>query len=801
LRLALTWLAMTWERLAAALWPTLTLILFALALALTDVLPALPGLIHLGLLLVFVGAVVALGWRGLRTFRWPSRTETRARLETASPVVHRPLTASEDTLPVTATPLQRAIWKRHQTLARAALNRLRNPWPSPDVARLDSFAVRAIAVLLLAIALVGTGRDAPHRLARALAPAFGEGNAPVTVKLWITPPAYTGRTPIYLESPAATHIATIEVPAGSKALAVVDGTRRKTDMALVASDGTKAFPLAPVATTEDSTDTSRRVETELSAARRLEIRQGPRVLAGWDVNWIPDQPPTIAIPEPARDIGRGRLRITYAAHDDYGLQAVTGHITRPDTEGSIDINLSLPPFSPKETTHSSVHDLGGQPWAGMKVQLTLTATDQAGQSATTPPMDITLPERSFTHPVAKEIVRLRKDLMADPDRNAVPARDALSEVMAHPHAFNDDRVVFLALATAKYRLTYESGDEAMNGVPELLWQTAVRIEDGTMGEVEQHLDAAERALQDAMERNAPPEEVSKLIDELQRSFAEYMRSMLDRAPDQTLDMSGIDAQGNLVAPEDVAAMMEQLRQLSRMGAQDAARQMLANLQNMLQSMRDVGNGNADNADMKAAQQMMQDMHGLTERQSQLLNESFDHLRQEALQGKQEGGNQKAGGTAAQKQQKLRQDLDTLMGQMSKMTGDKPGSVNDATGAMQQAEDALQAGSWRQGAEHQGDALSKMQSAMQEASQQMMQSLAKKGMSGFVRMPGMPHRLDALGPRNGLDDGSEVRVPNGPDAEGMAQRVRTILDEIRRRASDRTRPAEEQQYLRRLMKEF
>jgi hypothetical protein len=36
---------------------------------------------------------------------------------------------------------------------------------------------------------------------------------------------------------------------------------------------------------------------------------------------------------------------------------------------------------------------------------------------------------------------------------------------------------------------------------------------------------------------------------------------------------------------------------------------------------------------------------------------------------------------------------------------------------------------------------------------------------------------------------------------MSQRVRAILEEIRRRASDRTRPAEEQDYLRRLMKEF
>jgi len=36
---------------------------------------------------------------------------------------------------------------------------------------------------------------------------------------------------------------------------------------------------------------------------------------------------------------------------------------------------------------------------------------------------------------------------------------------------------------------------------------------------------------------------------------------------------------------------------------------------------------------------------------------------------------------------------------------------------------------------------------------------------------------------------------------MAQRVRVILDEIRKRAADRTRPESEQDYLRRLKKQF
>jgi hypothetical protein len=56
---------------------------------------------------------------------------------------------------------------------------------------------------------------------------------------------------------------------------------------------------------------------------------------------------------------------------------------------------------------------------------------------------------------------------------------------------------------------------------------------------------------------------------------------------------------------------------------------------------------------------------------------------------------------------------------------------------------------------------------------------------------------------GRSGGDEVEggVPTDPDTAGMAERVRVILEEIRNRASDRTRPAAEQDYLRRLMKQF
>ena len=814
IRLALAWAAMAWERLWIGLWPVATFLAFAAALALTDVFPSLPPLLHLVVLIAIAAAAGALGWRGLRGFLWPQRAEARARLEAASPVSHRPLTTAEDSLAAGASPLQMALWWKHQARARAALKRLRSPWPAPDVARRDGFALRAVAILLLAVALVGTGRDAPNRLARAVTPALGEGAVPVTVKLWITPPAYTNQAPLYLEVPsAAAAPKQIDVAAGSKALVVVTGTHRATTLSLTApKQPATVVPLSDMNAADASTETSgsHRAELVLPQANRLEVRQGARVLAGWDINWLPDEAPSIAFAAPPRDVGRGRLRIDYTARDDHGLQAVTGTITRPGSDDRIEIALSVPmavskEAGPKDTAHTSTHDIGAHPWAGLKASLTLTATDQAGQSATTEAVAFTMPERTFSNPVAQEIARWRKDLAADPEKNAEPAANAFARLLDRPGAYNGDRVVFLALSSAKYRLIYQTPQDALHGMPELLWQTAVRIEDGNLGAAEQRLEAAEQALKQALEQNASPDEVSRLVDDLRRALADYTRALAERMPNKGGEMAGMDKQGKMVSPNDIAQAMEQLRKLSQMGAQDAAKQMLSQLQNMLQTLRNAAAGDmGDNAEMKQAEQLMQQMREMTEKQSQLLNESFDQVRQNAIQAARQNGNQKgdqnARQKAAEKQQQLRQQLGELMGKMSNMTGQTPGAMGEADGAMRNAEKALQAGAWKSGAEAQGQALSKMESGMQEASQQMMQAMSKNGMSGLVQMPGQ-RNLNNFGPRNGADDGEQVDVPSGPDTEGMSQRVRAILEEIRRRASDRTRPAAEQEYLRRLMKEF
>src|SRR5262249_26783231 len=155
-----------------------------------------------------------------------------------------------------------------------------------------------------------------------------------------------------------------------------------------------------------------------------------------------------------------------------------------------------------------------------------------------------------------------------------------------------------------------------------------------------------------------------------------------------------------------------------------------------------------------------------------------------------------GAAAAQRQEKLRQQLDELAQHLKEMTGKSSTELSGAEKSMRDAENALKANAWQPGADAEGAALARLQAGMREGAQQMLQALSDKGVAGFVQMP-RGSAFNGYGRGRGIDQGDNVKVPNRPDAEGMAQRARAILEELRRRASDRDRPASEQEYLRRL----
>ena len=812
LRVATAWLSVAWERLWVRLWWAASLAALIGAVILTDLLPSLPGWLHV---IVVLGALAGLSVataRRLRDFRWPSLETAKIRLEQDAATPHRPLTAVQDRLVGEAstdtTSMQRALWTLHQARAKSSLAALHPRWPSPGVAAIDRHAIRALAVIALFIAGAGSWGDMGPRLYRAAWPTWDDSGTGPSGKVWITPPAYTGRSPIFVESPAAQGTAipdVLDIPEHSKMLIVVTGTSRTT----TAMVGDRNVTLEKLA------DNSLRVEQELPNGELLEVRQRGRVLGSWKLDPLPDLPPYINFAREPQEAGRWRLRLDYKATDDYGIESVKGHIVKADQVAqsvtdpnveveSIDFDVTLPPFNPREASQVSLHDLTAHPWAGQSVLVQLIVTDQAGQSVPSAFHEVMLPERIFQHPVAKEVIAIRKGLLTDPDAIAVPAFRKLSTILQSPASFGGDARVHLELATAKSRLAYDSVQSAAQTLPPILWAAAVRIEDGNLAVAEQRLDAAEKALKEAMERGASPAEIARLIDQLQRAIGEYAKEIASRMPNSDLNMLKPEAGQRSVGPEELRKMMDNLRQMTQMGAQDAARQMMAELQNMLQAMRSAATSQRDNPDVKTAQEIMRDLKSLTGEQSKLLEETFKQSRKSqmaAQRGEAQQKNQQQR-QATDQQEKLRKQLGDLMGRMAEAAGQVPESMGEAESAMRSARDALEAGALKPATDAQGNALARLQDSMKDANEQLMQALAEKGLAGAVPMPGDGESgNDPLGKRNGPDDDSQVDIPNAPDASSMSERVRAIMEELQRRAADRTRPADEQDYLRRLMKQF
>ncbi|WP_404382498.1 TIGR02302 family protein [Caenispirillum salinarum] len=849
-RILLTRASLLAERLWERLWPALTLAAVFFGLAFLDILPRLPGWLHLGLLVALAVGTLAALVLGLRRFPWPSRGEARTALETRGAPgdhrlpYHRPLTALEDQ---PSRPhgdsLAAGLWEAHRARMLAAAKRLSVPFPSPRMASRDPAGVRAVGVLLLVVgAAIGWG-DLGQRLERALNPTLpAPTSVPLTADIWITPPAYTGRAPLTLaagtgpDAEGAGGVAApqaagpLRVPEGSAVVALVHGAD---DPALrVDGTGGATIPFEAIG------DGSHRLETQLSAGQRLAILEDGDVVESWPMTVVPDMPPTVRFTGPPEETSRWRLRLPYAAGDDYAIETFLVQITRPDRPDAetLEVELTAPAPGPAdaelvEQPGRAAIDLTPHPWAGLSVTVRLKATDAAGQTAYSDPIDTILPERQFQHPIARAIAAVRKEVARDPDQ----ARDAakvLDQISREPARFSHDSVVFLGLRIAADRL-YHSGDDTAerDGVLDLLWDLAIRLEDGGLTLAGRDLERAEEALREALENDAPDAEVERLMQELQQAlqrFSEMMAEMMRDMPQMPPFEGPMPDNMQTLDPQGMQEMLDRMREMNELGARDAAKAMLDELSRMMEAMRNMRPMSPEQMQqMQQAQEMMRELQDLAREQERLLEETFRRSQQfpqsplspfqqppmpgQQQQGQQQQGQQQQGQqqqdqqgeqetlTAAE-QEALRKRLGDLMRRLGEMTGQVPENLGDAELAMRRAEEALRGQQPGPASQAQGEALEALRDGMGQSMQQMMQAMGMgQGMMMPMPMPmgrgQMPGR-DPLGRQQGMDPDT-VEVPTEPEEK----RARELLEELRRRASERDRPTEELDYLRRLLRQF
>ncbi len=821
------------EDLWPALWPPLAVAGLFIGLALLGVPGMLGPWLHSAFLVLFALLFLSSLYRAVRRLAWPDRRQGQRRLERDNALPHRPLEGLDDSL-VSDAPVARVLWQRHREKLLAQLPSLRVAPPRTSWTLVDRWGLRAGLGCLLAIGVANSYDNIGGRLAAALTPnlSLNEVAPASAVTVWVNPPAYTGAVPRALEVAQG---GTIEAPINSQILAQVVGGQ--------------SAPILAYGEEEDAFErqglTAFRLTRDLSEDGPLEIRQGGRSLANWTLSLQPDLPPTIDYLSPPSKTVRNSLQIEYLAEDDYGVtqaNASIGLVERPDEEPLV-LSLPLPSISAESADGRSFHDLTPHPWAGLEVEIVLEAMDEIEQLGRSEGFRMVLPERIFNHPVARALIEQRKRLTVAPDDRG-PVVEALSAIGSRPSHYHNDMLVTLAIVIAERELANIRRPEAIDRVQRLLWETALRIEDGEAAIAELRLRELQRQLMEALAEGASDEEIERLMNELQQALDDYLQALAQQMQEQMQnqqqgELPQLPPNAQVMESQELQRMLEQARRLAESGMRDQARQMLEQLQQVLENLQTNPMAAQQNRAFEEARRMLNDLDQMMRRQQELMDESFRQSQglgseeqnqqgqqsqqgQEGRQGQRSGrqpgqgqqpgqfgspqqGQQPQGGdpTAqlSQAQEALRRQLGELMRDFAERMGDIPQPLGNAERAMSQARDALNQGDARQAIDPQAEALDQLRQgleAMLESFAQQMQGGEGSEGSQLGSNPGQGR--DPLGRSSsnaGAQTYEDVTVPD----EMEIRRAREILMELRRRRSDPERPLIELDYIDRLLRQF
>lgn len=803
----------------------------------------LPDMLRIGLAAAFGLAALAALYP-LRLFRLPTAAEVDRRVEAANALKHNPLLTQTDRPSGSETGFSQALWREHQRRMAERLGRVGGDLPRPGVPERDPWALRAVAALLVVTAFAFSFGPRGGSVADAFRPGATHDVAPPRIDAWVTPPAYTGKPPVFLTADANRKASLFTVPEGSDvALRIAGGSGQE---ALSFADA--AGKVNSIAATEPKGDAGqasparpqkfRQFAAKLSRDGTLKLEAGGEALASWTFAVTPDKPPQIRFVGEPKRAANGTLELNYQVDDDYGAASAKAEFALADKPapkarplyGAPEMALTLPRRGGKTNAARTAKDLTEHVWAGSNVTVTLTAVDDAGHAAKSETKTLAMPERPFANPLARAVIEQRRLLALD--ANAKPrVLDLMDAITLRPEDTFDSMTHYLAIVSAETRLKLAASDEQLRDVVSYLWQVALGIEDGALSDAEKRLRQAQQALQDALKNGASDEEISRLMKELRQAMNDFLREFAERQK-QNPNQAGPSQNMHELRKSDLDRMMDQIENLARSGSRDQAQQLLSQLQDMMNNLQAGKPQQGQQND--AMRQQMDKLGDLMRRQQEMMNETFRMDRmQRGDQGQQgadpfgdeqfgeDGGGQQPGeqnraegqGQGQGKpmtseefaeamkqlqegQGKLKDDLDQLKKALEGMGLQPNEGFGEAGKAMGEAESALGEGEGGRATGDQGRALQALRKGAQDMMKQL-QAMQNDEGSGRQGERGQSSNLDPLGrPQRstGPDNGDTVKVPDEIDV----QRARQILDAIRKRLGNALSPEIERSYLERLL---
>ena len=406
-----------------------------------------------------------------------------------------------------------------------------------------------------------------------------------------------------------------------------------------------------------------------------------------------------------------------------------------------------------------------------------------------------------------------------------------------------DVLVYSGLETARYALEAAvSTDEAKSTEP-LLWSLALRAEYGSAADAYAALMAAKKALEDALRDGASEEEIRRLMEAFKQAAQRYIAAKMAEAlanglePAPNNEDSAEGPAGSGLGGQGFSDMLDALEDLAETGATDQARQLLADITNMLENLEfQQGSGSGegfpglpgeggegDDNDLPEEEREMsetlQELSDLLREQRELNDETLAEQRGERGQsgGSGQPGSEPGegdlpdwmegdgeGSSLAERQRELADRLEELaengLGSGEDGEGEGGGLVDEDTAnaierSQRRAGNALEDGNPGRAIRNQEQATRQLRELAEGLAEALDRAQADR--NGDPQQAGQA-AADPFGqsPMGGTDDTNSVNVPD----EAERQRAKDILDELRRRY-DEAVDEDEREYLERLLDRF
>jgi hypothetical protein len=284
------------------------------------------------------------------------------------------------------------------------------------------------------------------------------------------------------------------------------------------------------------------------------------------------------------------------------------------------------------------------------------------------------------------------------------------------------------------------------------------------------------------------------MDQLREALDRYLAAMA-RQMQEAMERGELQPQTGMaqeMRAQDLQRMLDMIENMARSGATDAAQELLAQLENILRNLQPGMAGQMGESPMG---EMLDELGELMRNQQQLMDETF-----QMPDGFQPGEGGEQGEGLAGDQEALAEMLQGLMDQLGQQGMQSPQSFGQARRSMEGAAGSLRGNQRDPALSQQGEALEALRQGAQAMAEQMMQQ-GNGGQNYQQGARGEPRggERDPLGrpmPRRGEDYGPDR---NMLPSEAAVERAREILEYLRSRANERSRPRIERDYIDRLLR--